>query len=119
MGTGEGVARGVGEYVRTDDPQHALAEPALGGSFPDGAFDQGPQPSQRVRGQREGVTGHRPTLGAPHTTQVRGEEQRLGRLIEIGLAAQAGVQLGSVAGEDGELQAEGGLDSLEAGPGSL
>ena len=109
----------MGEDVRTDDAQHALAEPALGGGLPDGVFDQGPQSAERARCHGEGVAGHRAAFGAQHAAEVRREVQRFCRVVQICLAAQAGVELGSVAGQDGELQAEGSLDGLLGGVGAF
>ena len=48
--------------------------------------------------------------GAQYAPVLWGEVERCLRFVEVGPATQAGVELGGVAGQDRELQAEGGFD---------
>jgi hypothetical protein len=81
----------------------------------DRIFDEGPQALQCAWGERERVAGRGATFLAQDAPVVRSEVQRLRGRVEVRSTGQADVELRRVAGEDGELYAEGRLDVLETG----
>src|SRR5215213_6392178 len=109
----QGIPGSVGEDVGSDHPEDALIRSCLCGCLTDGIFDEGPQALQRAWGKRERVSGRRAALLALDATVVWGEVQRLRSRAEVLSTGQADVELRRVAGEDGELYAEGRLDVLE------
>jgi len=123
VGSSEGgVARGVGEDVRGDDPSDALLQPILHGYLPDRADHEVLQSGEDFRRQGEGVPGKTvlaargAASGAEYATQRRGEVEGTfaGNLSEIALASYTGVETGGVSGEDGELQGKGRSHGLKA-----
>jgi hypothetical protein len=79
----------------------------------DGIFDEGPQALQCAWGERERVASRWATLLTQDAPVVGGEVQRLQSRVEVHPTGQTDVELRRVAGEDGELYAEGRLDVLE------
>jgi hypothetical protein len=105
----------VGEDVGAHYPEDALFRSSLYWRLTDGLFYQGPQAHQRTRGKRERVTGRRAALLAQDAPVIWGKMQRLRSRVKVHPTGQADVELRRVAGEDGELYAEGRLDVLETG----
>src|SRR5918998_75612 len=112
-GTDQRIPWSVGEDVGAHYPEDALFRSCLCWCLTDGIFDEGPQALQCAWGERERVAGRRAALLAQDAPVVGGEVQRLRSRVEVHPAGQAEVELRRVAGEDGELYAEGRLDVLE------
>src|SRR5829696_8186872 len=111
----QGIPGSVGEDVGADHPEHTLIRSCLRGCLTDRIFDEGPQALKCAWSERERVAGRRATFLAKDAPVIGGEVQRLRGRVEVRSTGQADVELRRVAGEDGELYAEGCLDVLETG----